>query len=51
MVGPQLEDRTWDFDFQWNGEDFASLGQEINALVQSMMPELEMALADLRRSC
>ncbi len=46
--GPQLEDRDLqDFDFQWNGEDFASLGQEINALVQSMMPELEMALADL----
>ena len=36
-----------DFDFLLKGDDFASLGQEINAMMQTIMPELELALQDL----
>lgn len=40
-----------DFDFAWNGKDFSGLGDdfgaEISALMQSIMPELELAFADL----
>ncbi|MDP3492004.1 MAG: M56 family metallopeptidase [Hyphomonadaceae bacterium] len=36
-----------DFDFQWEGQNFAGLGDEINELMSSMIPELEMALSGL----
>lgn len=36
-----------DLDFQFKGNDFASLGQDINAMMQSIMPEIELALKDL----
>lgn len=39
--GPQ------DFDFNWDGKDFAGLGEEINALMSTIMPELDQALAGL----
>ncbi len=35
-----------DFGLRLKGDDFASLGQEINAMMQTIMPELELALQD-----
>lgn len=36
-----------DFDFQWDGEEFAGLGNEINELMNSLMPELQAEMANL----
>lgn len=36
-----------DYDFQWDGKDFAGLGEEISKLMESIGPEINLALADL----
>ncbi len=43
----QLDGAPKNAQFEWQGDDFAGFGDEINQLVQSMMPELERSLADL----
>jgi len=43
----QLDGAPKDFEFQWNGQDFSGFGDEINQMVQAMMPELQQSLASL----
>jgi beta-lactamase regulating signal transducer with metallopeptidase domain len=44
---PLGADDDYDFNFQWDGNDFAGLGQEIGELMASIGPELGLAMADL----
>lgn len=43
----ELDGAPPDIQFQWNGQDFSGFEDEINQMVQSMMPELQRSLADL----
>jgi beta-lactamase regulating signal transducer with metallopeptidase domain len=43
----QLDGAPHDIQFQWNGKDFSGFNDEINQMVQSMMPELQASLAGL----
>ncbi len=47
---PQLDGKpTYDRNdqFQWDGKDFAGLGEEIGRLMESLGPEISLAMADL----
>jgi hypothetical protein len=43
----QLDGAPSDPSFQWNGQDFSGFSDEINQMVQAMMPELQQSLAGL----
>ncbi len=43
----QLDGAPSNPQFQWNGKDFSGFNDEINQMVQSMMPELQQSLASL----
>ncbi|RYG33609.1 MAG: hypothetical protein EON93_09340, partial [Burkholderiales bacterium] len=43
----ELDGAPHDMQFQWNGQDFSGFNDEINQMVQSMMPELQQSLAGL----